>query len=149
MKKSGGHLQVFAPLPLSQRLVRCTHVLSASIGLHWYHARQGDRIAPRLQLPTLLRESSPVMSRDDIPLLPKQSDAGLSLIFATLCIVDIFGVFPIIALPRAIVECGKAIEVSARTASATYYFVFIGCYLFFFFFQFNFYVLSLEECVTD
>ncbi|KAL6256177.1 hypothetical protein P5V15_012293 [Pogonomyrmex californicus] len=36
----------------------------------------------------------------------KDSNPGLSLFFATLCIVDIFGVFPIIALPRSIVQCG-------------------------------------------
>ncbi|XP_024869964.1 amino acid transporter AVT1C-like [Temnothorax curvispinosus] len=36
----------------------------------------------------------------------KDGNSGLSLLFATLCIVDIFGVFPIIALPRSIVQCG-------------------------------------------
>ncbi|KAL7306849.1 hypothetical protein TKK_0001010 [Trichogramma kaykai] len=42
------------------------------------------------------------------PLLPsaRHPAPGLSLLFATLCIVDIFGVFPVIALPRAIVQCG-------------------------------------------
>ncbi|XP_011499550.1 PREDICTED: proton-coupled amino acid transporter 4 [Ceratosolen solmsi marchali] len=45
------------------------------------------------------------MNRDNIPLLQK-SESGLSLFFATLCIVDIFGVFPIIALPKSIVQCG-------------------------------------------
>ncbi|OXU21580.1 hypothetical protein TSAR_008263 [Trichomalopsis sarcophagae] len=44
--------------------------------------------------------------REDIPLLLSRKDSGLSLLFATLCVVDIFGVFPIIALPRAIVQCG-------------------------------------------
>lgn len=33
---------------------------------------------------------------------------GLSLCFATLCVVDLFGVFPIIALPAALINCGKA-----------------------------------------
>ncbi|XP_058809450.1 proton-coupled amino acid transporter 3 [Phymastichus coffea] len=47
------------------------------------------------------------MSREKIPLLPKENHSGLSLLFATLCIVDIFGVFPVIALPRAIVLCGS------------------------------------------
>ncbi|XP_059488359.1 uncharacterized protein LOC132204082 [Neocloeon triangulifer] len=37
--------------------------------------------------------------------LPQQG-SGLSLLFATLCIVDLFGVFPIVALPRAIINCG-------------------------------------------
>lgn len=31
---------------------------------------------------------------------------GLSLVFATLCIIDLFGVFPIVALPRPIIDCG-------------------------------------------
>uniref|UniRef100_A0A182PA47 Amidase domain-containing protein n=1 Tax=Anopheles epiroticus TaxID=199890 RepID=A0A182PA47_9DIPT len=30
----------------------------------------------------------------------------LSLFFATLCVVDLFGVFPIIALPKSIISCG-------------------------------------------
>ncbi|XP_066998507.2 uncharacterized protein [Anabrus simplex] len=30
----------------------------------------------------------------------------LSLLFATLCIIDLFGVFPIITLPRTIINCG-------------------------------------------
>lgn len=32
---------------------------------------------------------------------------GLSLCFATLCVIDLFGVFPIIALPAALISCGK------------------------------------------
>lgn len=32
---------------------------------------------------------------------------GLSLGFATLCVVDLFGVFPIIALPATLISCGK------------------------------------------
>lgn len=32
---------------------------------------------------------------------------GLSLCFATLCVVDLFGVFPIIALPAALITCGN------------------------------------------
>lgn len=31
---------------------------------------------------------------------------GLSVAFATLCVVDLFGVFPIIALPAALIACG-------------------------------------------
>ncbi|KAG5319088.1 S36A4 protein, partial [Acromyrmex heyeri] len=38
----------------------------------------------------------------------KNGNSGLSLLFATLCIIDIFGVFPIIALPRSIVQCGRS-----------------------------------------
>ncbi|XP_014209209.1 proton-coupled amino acid transporter 3 [Copidosoma floridanum] len=42
-----------------------------------------------------------------VPLLQRNNRrSGLSLLFASLCIVDIFGVFPIIALPGAIVQCG-------------------------------------------
>lgn len=39
---------------------------------------------------------------------------GLSLCFATMCVVDLFGVFPIIALPAALISCGKFIEVSKK-----------------------------------
>ncbi|EFN79625.1 amino acid transporter AVT1B [Harpegnathos saltator] len=46
------------------------------------------------------------MNRESIPLLWRDANSGLSLFFATLCIVDVFGVFPIIALPRAIAQCG-------------------------------------------
>ncbi|KAK9869589.1 hypothetical protein WA026_003340 [Henosepilachna vigintioctopunctata] len=31
---------------------------------------------------------------------------GLSLFFTIICIVDVFGVFPIVALPKAIIDCG-------------------------------------------
>lgn len=31
---------------------------------------------------------------------------GLGVAFATLCVVDLFGVFPIIALPAALISCG-------------------------------------------
>ncbi|KAL2721402.1 amino acid transporter AVT1C [Vespula maculifrons] len=46
------------------------------------------------------------MIHESAPLLFKDVNSDLSLFFATLCIVDIFGVFPIIALPSAIVQCG-------------------------------------------
>ncbi|KAI4497536.1 hypothetical protein M0802_007306 [Mischocyttarus mexicanus] len=46
------------------------------------------------------------MIRESVPLLFKDVNSDLSLFFATLCIVDIFGVFPIIALPSSIVQCG-------------------------------------------
>ncbi|KAL2734372.1 amino acid transporter AVT1B [Vespula squamosa] len=45
------------------------------------------------------------MIHESVPLLFKDVNSDLSLFFATLCIVDIFGVFPIIALPSAIVQC--------------------------------------------
>lgn len=35
--------------------------------------------------------------------LPK----SLSVFFATLCVVDLFGVFPIVTLPKAIISCGQ------------------------------------------
>ncbi|KZC10730.1 PREDICTED: uncharacterized protein LOC107188805 [Dufourea novaeangliae] len=46
------------------------------------------------------------MNRERRPLLYRDANSELSLFFATLCVIDIFGVFPIIALPRAIVQCG-------------------------------------------
>lgn len=48
-----------------------------------------------------------IMNPERISLIHQETKSGLSIFFATLCIVDIFGVFPIIALPRAIVQCGK------------------------------------------
>lgn len=33
----------------------------------------------------------------------------LTLFFAIICIIDIFGVFPIITLPTTIINCGKSI----------------------------------------
>lgn len=32
---------------------------------------------------------------------------GLNVFFATLCVIDLFGVFPIVALPGALISCGK------------------------------------------
>lgn len=32
---------------------------------------------------------------------------GLNTFYATLCVIDLFGVFPIVALPAAIISCGK------------------------------------------
>ncbi|XP_395531.2 proton-coupled amino acid transporter 4 isoform X1 [Apis mellifera] len=46
------------------------------------------------------------MNRERLPLLFKDVNSDLSLLFATLCVIDIFGIFPIIALPRSIVQCG-------------------------------------------
>lgn len=31
---------------------------------------------------------------------------GLSVFFAIICIVDVFGVFPVIALPKPVIDCG-------------------------------------------
>lgn len=31
---------------------------------------------------------------------------GLNVFFASLCVIDLFGVFPIVALPGAIISCG-------------------------------------------
>lgn len=32
---------------------------------------------------------------------------GLNVFYATLCVIDLFGVFPIVALPGALISCGK------------------------------------------
>ncbi|KAJ6629955.1 Nicotinamide/nicotinic acid mononucleotide adenylyltransferase 1, partial [Pseudolycoriella hygida] len=39
----------------------------------------------------------------------EHEDEGLSLCFATLCVIDLFGVFPIIALPAALITCDAAV----------------------------------------
>lgn len=49
---------------------------------------------------------SPSSSSESLKLLPKTSSPKLSLFFATLCVIDLFGVFPIVALPSAIISCG-------------------------------------------
>lgn len=36
-----------------------------------------------------------------------QPTQGLNVFFATLCVIDLFGVFPIVALPGALISCGK------------------------------------------
>ncbi|XP_050671489.1 uncharacterized protein LOC126969907 isoform X2 [Leptidea sinapis] len=35
-----------------------------------------------------------------------ETTGGLSVIFTVLCIVDLFGVFPVVALPKSIISCG-------------------------------------------
>ncbi|KAL0811835.1 hypothetical protein ABMA28_009263 [Loxostege sticticalis] len=35
-----------------------------------------------------------------------QTTGGLSVLFAVLCIVDLFGVFPVVTLPKSIISCG-------------------------------------------
>lgn len=35
---------------------------------------------------------------------------GLNVFYATLCIIDLFGVFPIVALPGALISCGKLMQ---------------------------------------
>ncbi|XP_053618517.1 probable sodium-coupled neutral amino acid transporter 6 [Plodia interpunctella] len=35
-----------------------------------------------------------------------QTTGGLSVLFTILCIVDLFGVFPVIALPKSVISCG-------------------------------------------
>lgn len=35
-----------------------------------------------------------------------QETRGLNVFFATLCVIDLFGVFPIVALPSALISCG-------------------------------------------
>lgn len=39
----------------------------------------------------------------------KRNNKALSIFFAVICVVDVFGVFPIVALPRAVIQCGKNI----------------------------------------
>lgn len=41
----------------------------------------------------------------------KLKNTGLSVALATACIVDVFGVFPLVTLPKAIIQCGKLSEV--------------------------------------
>lgn len=38
-----------------------------------------------------------------------QTTGGLNVFFTVLCIVDLFGVFPVIALPKPIIACGTSV----------------------------------------
>lgn len=50
-------------------------------------------------------DDEPVQINSPISInLPK----SLSVFFATLCVVDLFGVFPIVTLPKAIISCGQS-----------------------------------------
>jgi solute carrier family 32 (vesicular inhibitory amino acid transporter) len=35
-----------------------------------------------------------------------EHSSSLSLFFATLCVIDLFGVFPIVTLPKSLISCG-------------------------------------------
>lgn len=54
-----------------------------------------------------------------------QKSINLSLFFATLCVIDLFGVFPIVALPEAIISCGEFISL---LNSAVIQFMFFNFY---------------------
>lgn len=71
-------------------------------------------------------ESSPLLSAvsQRFEENKKEEEAhGLSLFFAVICIVDVFGVFPIVALPKAIIQCGK-ITYLIFFVLITYFFIF-------------------------
>jgi hypothetical protein len=38
--------------------------------------------------------------------LQSDNSKKLTLFFATLCVIDLFGVFPIVTLPRSLISCG-------------------------------------------
>lgn len=44
----------------------------------------------------------------NIPPISINLPKSLSAFFATLCVVDLFGVFPIVTLPKAIISCGQS-----------------------------------------
>lgn len=53
-------------------------------------------------------ESSPLLSTVSQTFQQNRHyNKGLSIFFAVICVVDIFGVFPIVTLPKAIIQCGK------------------------------------------
>lgn len=53
-------------------------------------------------------EQSPLLSTVSQRLQEnKHSTKGLSIFFAVICVVDVFGVFPIVTLPKVIIQCGK------------------------------------------
>lgn len=52
-------------------------------------------------------ERSLLLARDFNTNPRNNINEGLSAVFAAVCIVDVFGVFPIVALPKAIIQCGE------------------------------------------
>lgn len=42
------------------------------------------------------------------------NSSGLTVPFAILCIVDLFGIFPIVVLPGTIIKCGKKRKIIQR-----------------------------------
>lgn len=58
---------------------------------------------------SLLLESHNVKLKRFVP-----PDNALSAILASVCIVDVFGVFPVVTLPKAILLCGKLSDVPVR-----------------------------------
>lgn len=57
--------------------------------------------------PESYSRSSSVNSRDEASFNRRRKKNGsLSLFYATLCVIDLFGVFPIVALPSSIISCG-------------------------------------------
>lgn len=42
---------------------------------------------------------------------------GLNVFFASLCVIDLFGVFPIVALPGALISCGMCVLFLTKTVS--------------------------------
>lgn len=55
---------------------------------------------------TLRNERNESRLNDNEPQQSSSSAKTLSLFFASLCVIDLFGVFPIVALPRSIILCG-------------------------------------------
>lgn len=51
-------------------------------------------------------ERSLLIQNEDVKFRSAKQNS-LSLISTIVCIIDVFGVFPIIALPKAIIDCGK------------------------------------------
>lgn len=69
-------------------------------------AAQLAGISCRIEMTTsersLLLESHNLKLKEQIP-----ANTGLSVVLATACIVDVFGVFPLVTLPKAVIQCGK------------------------------------------
>lgn len=41
-----------------------------------------------------------------VGLIRSTETKGLDLFYASICVIDLFGVFPIVALPAALISCG-------------------------------------------
>lgn len=102
----------------------------------WHVLWSVGKVSPRLRLYDRYTTPTDIVYHENVPALPRRQcpvhsvcklllfhargpvlsvgltmivtdSAGLTVPFAILCIVDLFGIFPIIVLPGPIIKCGK------------------------------------------
>lgn len=80
------------------------HKVELMLNFRWYEMKL-LRVIDSLQGGSP-HKTSVVVSRHD-QYTVGETTGGLSVLYTILCIVDLFGVFPVVALPKSIIACGK------------------------------------------